>query len=411
VQAHPRDARQAADAAQERDSTSQATATQAALPGSGWRYRAVFDTAPVAIYDVSPDGAFVRANPRFCQLTGYSAGELQSLRIHDVVHPGDLDADLAHTRRLLSGEAGAYSIEKRFLRKDGGVVWAEVTCAAARDPHGTALLLVGVARDLTAQRQAEADVASLAARLEGELARRAAELERANKNLEAFTYSVSHDLRAPLRAISGFAQALVEDDSDRLGDAGREHIERIEVASQRMTTLIDDLLHLSRISRADMHLQRLDLSTEAAAIISKLRSRDPARHVRVSIQEGVVVTGDRSLLRTVMRNLLENAWKFTGRQAGAHIEFGATTAGGQICCYVRDDGAGFDPAYAGKLFLPFQRLHQVTDFPGNGTGLAGVRQIIERHAGHVWAEGSPGRGATFYFTVGTEPAATAHHTP
>ena len=247
---------------------------------------------------------------------------------------------------------------------------------------------------------AQAEIRTLNAELEARVEQRTAELVVANKNLEAFTYSVAHDLRSPLRALSGYSAALMEDYGDRLDETGRGFLERIQAASERMGVLIDDLLTLSRVSRAEMSLGPVDLSAEVAAIAGELQSREPGRRVRFAIHDGVWVTADRTLIRTVLQNLVENAWKFTAKRDGATIEFGATTAeGAGVCCYVRDNGAGFDPAFVGKLFQPFQRLHAVTEFPGTGIGLASVQRIIERHGGRAWAEGAVGRGATFYFTL------------
>ena len=262
---------------------------------------------------------------------------------------------------------------------------------------------VNILSDLS---EAEAEVRRLNAELEARVALRTAELERANKNLEAFTYSVAHDLRSPLRALSGFSDALVEDYGDRLDETGRGYAGSIKAAGERMAALIDDLLQLSRVSRAGMNLEPVDLSAEAAAIAGELGSRDPGRAVRFTIEDGIQVVADRSLIRTVLRNLLENAWKFTAHRDGAVIEF-ARTAGqdGTACCYVRDNGAGFDPAYAGKLFQPFERLHDAAEFAGTGIGLASVARIIERHGGRTWADGAVGRGATFYFTLTAEDPA------
>jgi PAS domain S-box-containing protein len=364
------------------------------------RLHAIFDAAPVGIDDLTPGCQFVRVNQRFCELTGYSADELQTMRMHDVLHPDDLPADLAATERLLSGAAESYTMEKRFVRKDGTIVWAEVTRSVVRDPGGSPLLLVGVVRDITAQRAAEAQVAALTAELEDRVEQRTADLARANQNLEAFTFSVSHDLRAPLRALNGFAEALAEDYGDKLDETCQDYIRRIEAASERMSSLIDRLLYLSRISRAEIDLQPVDLSAEAAEIAADLAAGEPDRTVRVDIEPGVVARADRALIGTVVQNLVENAWKFTARRDDAAIEFGSTAGqNGMVCCFVRDNGAGFDPAYAGKLFRPFQRLHPVTDFPGTGIGLASVRQIVERHGGQVWAEGGVDSGATFYFTL------------
>jgi signal transduction histidine kinase len=234
---------------------------------------------------------------------------------------------------------------------------------------------------------------------------RTAELVVANRNLEAFTYSVAHDLRSPLRALSGYSEALVEDYGDRLDETGRWYAERIQAATERMSELIDDLLNLSRVSRAELSLGPVDLSTEVTAIAGELQARDPGRRVRFILQDGVWANADRTLIRTVLQNLVDNAWKYTAKRDSATIEFGTTAAGdGRVCCYVRDNGAGFDPAFVGKLFQPFQRLHAITEFPGSGIGLASVRRIIERHGGRVWAEGAVGRGATFYFTVNVRKA-------
>jgi len=261
---------------------------------------------------------------------------------------------------------------------------------------------VNILSDLS---EAEAEVRTLNAGLEVRVALRTAELERVNKNLQAFTYSVSHDLRTPLRALSGFSAALVEDYGDRLDETGRGYAGSIMAASERMAALIDDLLLLSRVSRAGVNLEPVDLSAEAAAVAGELRSRDPGRQVRFVIADGIRVTADRSLIRTVLQNLLENAWKFTAHRDGAVIEFATATAAaaaaedGMVCCCVRDNGAGFDPAYAAKLFQPFERLHDAAEFPGTGIGLASVARIIERHGGRTWAEGAVGQGATFYFTL------------
>jgi light-regulated signal transduction histidine kinase (bacteriophytochrome) len=247
---------------------------------------------------------------------------------------------------------------------------------------------------------AQAEIRTLNVELEARVEQRTAELVVANKNLEAFTYSVAHDLRSPLRTLSGYSEALREDYGDRLDETGRWYTERIQAATERMGALIDDLLNLSQVSRAEMSLGPVDLSTEVAAIAGELQTREPGRRVRFALQDGVWVNADRTLIRTVLQNLVENAWKYTAKRDDATIEFGTTAAeDARVCCYVRDNGAGFDPAFGGKLFQPFQRLHAVTEFPGTGIGLASVRRIIERHGGRVWAEGAVGRGATFYFTL------------
>jgi signal transduction histidine kinase len=252
-------------------------------------------------------------------------------------------------------------------------------------------------------RRAGAEILSLNANLEKQVQNRTIHLERANKNLEAFAYSVAHDLRTPLRGISGFAETLVEDYGDRLDETGREYAGRVQAGCARMGTILDDLLHLSQVTQAKMNLQDVDLSAEVTAICDQLRARDPGRQVQVTVQEGVRVTADRALIRSVLDDLLDNAWKFTSCRDGAAVEFATAPAGdAPTCCYVRDNGAGFDPAYVGKLFQPFQRLHPAREFPGTGIGLASVRRIIERHGGRTWAQGTVDGGATIYFTLNAE---------
>ena len=257
-------------------------------------------------------------------------------------------------------------------------------------------------------RRASTEIRSLNANLEQQVQQRTIHLERANRELEAFAYSIAHDLRTPLRGMSGFAEALVEDYGDRLDETGRDYAGRVEAGCARMSGLIDDLLHLSQVTQAKMRLQDVDLSAEVTASCDRLRAGDPGREVRVTVQEGVRAIADRTLIRSALDNLLENAWKFTARRDGAAIEFATAPADdAPICCYVRDNGAGFDPAYVGKLFQPFQRLHDAAEFPGNGIGLASVRRIIERHGGRTWAEGAVDGGATIYFTLNAEGASRA----
>ena len=252
-------------------------------------------------------------------------------------------------------------------------------------------------------RQAAKMIRSLNVTLEQQVQQRTLHLERANKSLEAFTYSVAHDLRTPLRGISGFAEVLLEDYGDRLDEAGRDYAHRIQAGGAQIGNLIDDLLHLLRVTQAEMDLQDVYLSAEVTAICDQLRARDPGRQVRVTVEDGVWVTADRALIRSALENLLENAWKFTARRDGAAIEFATTPVDdAPICCYVRDNGAGFDPAYVSKLFQPFQRLHDAEEFPGTGIGLASVRRIIDRHGGRTWAEGAVDSGATIYFTLNTK---------
>ena len=225
------------------------------------------------------------------------------------------------------------------------------------------------------------------------------DVERKNKELDAFNYSVSHDLRAPLRSIGGFSQALLEDYAEKIDETGQDYLRRVRAAAQRMDELIDDLLQLSRLERADLRRQPVDLSRIASDVAEHLQRSQPERHVQFLIEPGVVAHGDSRLLQVVLENLLGNAWKFTAKVQTPRIEFGVSRRDGPITAFVRDNGAGFDPRLASKLFGPFQRLHVDSDFPGTGIGLATVRRIVHRHGGEVSAEGAVGTGATIHFTL------------
>ncbi|HEX8699921.1 MAG TPA: CHASE3 domain-containing protein [Myxococcaceae bacterium] len=239
-----------------------------------------------------------------------------------------------------------------------------------------------------------------AERLERQVRERTWELEEANRELEAFSYSVSHDLRGPLRAVDGFAQAIEDDEGNVLTPRSQRFFGKVKAASGRMAELIDDLLNLSRLSRAELTREPVELSTLAGQVIAELQAREPQRQVEVSIAPGLVGVGDMRLLRIVFDNLLGNAWKFTAKQPQPRIEVGALARQGETVIYIRDNGAGFDMAYAQKLFSPFQRMHSDDEFPGTGIGLATVHRILRRHAGHIWAESTVGSGSTFYFTLG-----------
>jgi PAS domain S-box-containing protein len=378
----------------------EAKRAQEALRESEERLRVLFENAPIGMSEVALSGELVQANSLFCQIIGYSLDELQALSLphQDLTHPDDREAELAD-RRLLAGEIDTYSIEKRYAHKDGGVVWAEVNRALVRDPDGNPLLIIVTLRDLTAQREAEAEVRTLTAELEARVQQRTADLESSNENLQAFAYSVSHDLRTPLRGLSGFSEALLEDCGDLLDETGRGYARRIQAASERMGRIIDDLLNLSKVSRDPMNIGPVDLSAEVAAIAASLRSGEPDRQLSFVIEDSVWVTADRALIRAALEDLVANAWKFTAGRDGAIIEFAtATLDDGEPYYYVRDNGVGFDPAYVHKLFQPFQRLH-AAEFDGTGIGLASVRRIVERHGGRTWAEGAVDSGATFYFTL------------
>jgi light-regulated signal transduction histidine kinase (bacteriophytochrome) len=264
-----------------------------------------------------------------------------------------------------------------------------------------------VSRDITERKQAELEVRRLNAQLEQRVASRTRELEVANRELEAFSYSVAHDLRAPLRAILGFSTLLSDEPDTTLGALGQQHVNRIIDGSERMSHMIEALLTLSKLMRVELYRSRVSLSELARTIGAELVASAPQRRIELVVADGIEVDGDARLLRVLLENLLGNAWKYTSKKAGARIEFGALpAAGAQRSFFVRDDGAGFDPVYAGRLFGVFQRLHGAGEFPGHGVGLSTVKRVAERHGGRVWAEGALGRGATFYFELPV-PASTA----
>ncbi len=360
---------------------------------------AIVNSSDDAIVGKTLEGVITSWNPAAERMYGYSAAEIVGQSIMTICPPeraGEITEILATIGR---GETVVH-LETARRHKDGTTIPVSLTVSPIRDWSARLIGASSIARDITPQARAAAEVQALNTELEARVQRRTTDLERANKNLETFTYSVAHDLRSPLRSLNGFSEALVEEYGEVLGETGRGYAARIQAASERMGTLIDELLHLSRVSRAGMNLGPVDLGAEVAGFAGELRAAEPARKVRFIIQDDVCVTADRTLIRTVVQNLVGNAWKFTAHSDDATIEFATTTTDdGVFCCYVRDNGAGFDPAYAHKLFQPFQRLHTTSEYPGTGIGLASVRQIVESHGGRVWAEGAVGEGATFYFTL------------
>jgi light-regulated signal transduction histidine kinase (bacteriophytochrome) len=264
-----------------------------------------------------------------------------------------------------------------------------------KDGEGKIAGALGSGEDITDKRSTERRIQ----KLNRDLHERAAALSAANKELEAFSYSVSHDLRAPLRSIDGFSQALIEDYQERIDERGKDYLRRVRSAAQRMAQLIDDMLNLSRVSRNEMAMRETDLSALAEDIAGKLRKQHPGRQVEFAIEPGISAWGDEPLLRIALENLLDNAWKYTSKHPAARIEFGARNVDRERVCFVKDDGAGFDMKYAQKLFGAFQRMHTTEEFPGTGVGLATVQRIIRRHGGRIWAESQVEKGAAFYFTL------------
>ncbi len=360
------------------------------------RTHLLVEATPNGIIMVDREGKITLVNTLTEQLFGYRREEILGQKIEILVperyrgkHQGYRNSFFANPETRAMGVGR----DLYGLRRDGSEMPIEIGLNPITTPEGTFILAAII--DITERKRAEEEIKKLNENLE----RRAIELETVNKELEAFSYSVSHDLRAPLRSMDGFSQALLEDYGDKLDADGQDYIRRVRAGSQQMGQLIDDMLNLSRVSRKELSLETVNLGSLAQAIAAELKRSEPERQVEFVIAEGISAKGDERLLRVALENLLGNAWKFTGKHPRARIEFGTEqTNGGQVC-YVRDDGAGFDMAYADKLFGAFQRLHARTDFPGTGIGLATVQRIINRHGGRVWAEGKVGKGATFYFTL------------
>ncbi len=352
-----------------------------------------YANAPVIVWDF--DLRITRFNRAFQRLTGLSEDDLLGRQLDLLFPEKTREKSLAQIRRTLAGERWEAE-EIPILRADGSVgtvLWNSATIYASDGKR--AIATIAQSQDITERKLAEEEIRNL----NQELTARAEALEMANTELQSFSYSVSHDLRAPLRSIDGFSLALLEDYADKLDDSGKNYLQRLRMASQLMGRLIDDLLELSRVGRADMHWRKVDLSQLAREITEGLQTDEPKRHGEFIIAPDISGYGDAPLLRAVLTNLLGNAWKFTGKRKKPKIEFGARNEAGQQVYFVRDNGVGFDMTYKDKLFVPFQRLHVKDEFPGTGIGLATVKRIIARHRGRVWAEGQAGNGATFYFTL------------
>ncbi len=352
-----------------------------------------YANAPIIVWD--PQLRITKFNRAFQRLTGHAEAEVLGQHLSMLFPPASSDDSLSHIRRTATGEYWE-SVEIPILRVDGAVRTVLWNSANIYAPEGGELVAtIAQGQDITERKEAEAAIRTL----NDSLRQRAAELEVANKELEAFAYSVSHDLRTPLRSIDGFSLALLEDCWDKIDDQGKDYLHRVREASQTMAQLIDDMLDLSRVTRAEIHWKEVDLSSIARRIARTLQDGDPERNVDFTIAPGLRAHGDPALLRVALENLLGNAWKFTGKRERARIEFGAVRGKDPLVYCVRDNGVGFDSNYAGKLFEPFQRLHSRKEFPGTGVGLATVKRIVNRHGGQIWAEGRVGGGATFFFTL------------
>jgi PAS domain S-box-containing protein len=507
---------------------------RASGPASEQPYGPAFEFAAIGMALLAPDSRVQAANCAFCEMLGYTQGELRDLPPHALSHPNDWQEEVLQRGRLLAGTATSYQGEHRYLHRDGHVVWGQLACALARDnagralhfiaqvqdisrtkvaqaqardaeervrllgrqvqeqgqlldeardaivvhslegsirhwnrgaqrmfgytreqalgqtfeslmgpgaglpaPAGAELLAAGewkgeldcvdaagrlivverrcivmrsaegettgilaIDSDVTERRRAEKEIVLLNNVLEQRIRKRTSELEESNEDLRDFAYSLAHDLRAPLASIDGFSAQLEERLGQQLDDKGRHYLRRVRAGVKLMADLTDALLALADLSNTQLLHQNVNLSAVARGIIERLREQQPHRQVTVLIEDTPQAQGDIRLLTDVMENLLGNAWKFTSKTRRAQIAFGGQSwPNGSYLYHVKDNGAGFDPAYAYKLFGPFQRLHTAEEFEGTGIGLAMVRKIVSRHGGRVWAESSPGEGASFFFTL------------
>ncbi len=344
---------------------------------------------------VDLNGTYLEVNTTLARMLGFDdPAELAGQSYTTFVHPDEVALARVAAERVI--ETGAERGERRYLRSDGAIVYTLYANTLVCDADAQPLVFFAQLEDITDRKLAEAEVFRLNAELERRVLQRTAELRAANQELEGFAYSLAHDLRAPVRAINGFGAALSENHGDELGGQGQETLDRIRRASAKMGELIDAMLLLAELTRRELSITGVDLSAVAREISEELRARDPARRVEFVIPDRLETVGDQRLVRVLMHNLLENAWKYSSLREHARIE--VMRAGTGVFA-VADDGVGFNMAFADMLFKPFTRLHREDEFPGIGVGLTTVERIVRRHGGAVWGEGRLGEGATFYFKL------------
>ncbi len=348
-----------------------------------------------AILMLDPEGLITTWSEGAERIKGYRADEIIGQHFSKFYTPEAAGQGKPALELKYAAEQGRFEDEGWRVRKDGSRFWASVVVTPLRGRTGQLRGFAKVTRDITERKRIEEQLE----RQRSELSRSNVELIAINKELEAFSYSVSHDLRAPLRSIDGFSLALLEDYEEKLDAEGQDNLRRVRTATQRMGVLIDDLLNLSRVTRTEMKLQGVNLSRIGNLVARELGKNQPKRRVEFNIHEGLEAYADPHLMRIVLENLMGNAWKFTSKREPAFIELAQKQVDGGRVYYVRDDGAGFDSVRAARLFGAFQRFHDANDFPGTGVGLATVQRIIQRHGGRIWAESAVGKGATFYFTL------------
>ncbi len=365
-----------------------------------YRFKNTLDMTTDCVFMFDPETLkFNYVNLGAINQIGYSEQEMLSMSPVDIKPEYDEQTFRHLIQPMMDGKLKQFQFETIHQQKNGNLIPVEISLSYVQSA-GEPGRFIAIVDDITERKRIEEELDKHREHLEELVDKRTTELRAVNKELEAFSYSVSHDLRAPLRSIDGFSMALLEDYADNIGEEGRDYLNRVRKSAQTMSNLIDDLLELSRLTRSEFKREVVDISAMSSGILSELAAQEPERKVDARIQEGITASGDKRLLKVMMDNLVGNAWKYTGKKEKPEIEFGQMDKNGESVYYVRDNGAGFDMKYADKLFGAFQRLHNPQDFPGTGVGLAIVQRIVHRHGGRTWAEAEPDHGATFYFSLG-----------
>ncbi|MFS8137781.1 MAG: PAS domain S-box protein [Thermomonas sp.] len=360
------------------------------------RFHLAMKWAGIGMAVVSTDGRWMEVNPALCKLFGHSAEALIGTPVWDLSHPDDLPLSVRLRDSLLSGQQESVDVEKRYLHADGRVMEVEVNTALMRDAQGNADYFISQFRDVTSQRHTERALQDLNNSLEARVQARTREVDTANRRMESFVHGVSHDLRAPLRAIDGFANQLVRNTDGVLDAQSLGHLQRIRAATTRMASLLDSLLELARVNRSQLRLTKVDVSLLAEWVLAELQDADPQRAADVQVGPGLEVIGDERMLKTMLTELLKNAWHFSATKPHVRIQVRGERMDNTLQLDIQDEGIGFDMAYAGKLYEPFERLHGIDEGAGNGIGLTIAQQIAMRHCGKIHAQAELGRGACFH---------------
>ena len=372
---------------------------RAALRESEERFRRVFEEGPLAMALVDEGYRLTHVNQRFCELLGYSEAELIALTFPEITHRDDVVGEVELAGQVFRGDIPSYAIEKRYLRKSGEAVWVNVTASVIRDQEGSPLYGLAMVEEIEERKSAQERIQAF----NDELEERVAELEVANKELEAFSATVSHDLKSPLLTVAQFSRRILEESGDALHEHQRDMLQRVVTAGLQAKHMIDDLRDLGDVARKEIFPERVDLTSIAEQVIEGLRVLAPDRRLTFEAEPGIEAIGDPTLLRVLVTNLLQNAWKYTAPREHAHIKFGMEVGPIRTLYHVRDNGIGFDNVDRERLFQAFERLHTEEEFAGTGLGLATAERVVRRHGGDVWAEGDPDVGATFWFTLYDSP--------